>query len=203
MTLPLGTVPFLFLQLGLLVLVFSIGYLVGQGEDSARAAESRGGESGAPIDLSHPAGAGSGGETAPLTPPRPGGAEPGAGVGSSGTALSRERGEGASAAGGARRASEAERAFLDPENRYTVVVFTAENSAFGKDRAWAIHDYLASKGYPVVDPRIWKGEVKIFVGAAPTTGGLADLEARLRKDPGPNGTRPFYDAYVDNADRFR
>ena len=40
-------------------------------------------------------------------------------------------------------------------------------------------------------------------GAAPSKGALADLEVRIRKDPGPNGGRPFYDAYVDKTERFR
>ena len=45
--------------------------------------------------------------------------------------------------------------------------------------------------------------MKIFVGAAGRLSELQDLEARLRKDPGPDGTQPFYDAYVDNVGRFR
>lgn len=179
MTLPLGTMPFLLLQLGLLVLVFSIGYLVGQGSEPVQA-----GAGGDPIDLQSPTGSGVAlGSSEPavqVTPARPDDQGPGPEV-----------------------PSAAERAFLDPANKYTVVVFTAENSEFGKSRAWAMHDYLADQTYPVVEPRHWKGEVKIFVGAAPTTGGLADLEVRLRQDPGPDDSRPFYDAYVDNADRFR
>ena len=59
-----------------------------------------------------------------------------------------------------------------------------------------------------MEPVRWKGVVKIFVGAAPTQGELHDLEAQLRMDPGPDGTGqdgkgPFYDAYVDNVDRYR
>ena len=172
MTLPLGTVPFLLLQLGLMGLVFAMGYLAGQGSDTVLAADGV-------VEVELQAPDASGVEAAPL-----------------GTQGSQE-------AAGQPQVSGPEVAFMDPSNKYTVVVFTAENSDFGKNRAWAIHNYLMDQAYPVVRPRLWKGEVKIFVGAAPTTGGLADLEARLRKDLGPDGTRPFYDAYVDNADRFR
>lgn len=178
-TLPLGTVPFLFLQLGLVGLVFAIGYLAGQGSAPALAAEGDG-----EFELQAPGASDPGGSGLPVAAPL--------------------TTQGPDEAGGpVQGSSPAEVAFMDPSNKYTVVVFTAENSDFGKNRAWAIHDYLVNQSYPVVHPHLWKGEVKIFVGAAPTTGGLADLEARLRKDLGPDGTRPFYDAYVDNADRFR
>ena len=39
MTLPLGTVPFLLLQVGLLVVVFSIGFLAGQDSGRGRAGQ--------------------------------------------------------------------------------------------------------------------------------------------------------------------
>lgn len=179
----MGRVPFLLLQLALLVLVFSIGFLVGR-DPGVAAAE------GDLIELEVPRGVGSAaqatgsGRRPPLTSPRPD--DPGS--------------DGLPATGGD---TAADRAFLDPVNKYTVVVFTAENSEFGEQRAWSIHDYLLGKGYPVVLPRHWKGQVKIFVGAAGRLSELQDLEARLRKDPGPDGTQPFYDAYVDNVGRFR
>ncbi|MDA1266919.1 MAG: hypothetical protein O2816_17700 [Planctomycetota bacterium] len=185
MTLPLGTVPFLFLQIGLLVLVFSIGYLTGR-DGKVSAAETDGAE----IELQSRGGGpgnvrqgNAGGSQAPLTTPRP--ADDG------------------SQAVGPPAASEADLAFRDPLNTFTVVVFTAENSDFGEQRAWAVHEYLNGKGYPVVQPLLWKGEVKIFVGAAQSKGSLKEIEARIRKDPGPNGGRPFYDAYVDKTERFR
>lgn len=187
MTLPMGTMPFLLLQVALLVLVFSIGFLVGRDAEVAAAEV-------APVELQDPAGSGGaasaapaaprGGERAPLTSPRP--ETPGGGTSPAQAAQ-----------------SPADRAFLDPASEFTVVVYTAENSEYGRQQAWTVHDYLSGKGYPVVQPRAWKGQVKIFVGAGGRVSDLKDLEAQVRKDPGPDGTQPFYDAYVDKTTRFR
>lgn len=186
MTLPLSTLKFLLLQAALLVLVFSIGYLAGQGSEPDRAAET--GADAGRVDLDAPRG-GSGGSPAtasadPVTRPRP-------------------EEELAGGGGDEAESTAADRAFQDPRNRQTLVVYTARDSSFGEQAAWRIYEYLAEQGYPVVQPKLWKGEIKVFVGAAPSRKALESLEARVRRDPGPSGTQPFYDLYVDNISRFR
>jgi hypothetical protein len=191
MALPLATGPFVLLLVALLAFVFSIGYLAGQRAESVQAAEGSPGASGARIDLESPTGPGTGSQENP-------------GRGNSGSPLTSPRPDpGGSAAGDPGPNTPAEIAFADPANRYTVVVFTAEDSEFGNQRAWAIHDYLVKQGYPAVRPRPWEGDVKVFVGAMGKMAEARQMEAKVRQDPGPDSGRPFYDAYVDNIGRFR
>lgn len=97
----------------------------------------------------------------------------------------------------------ADAAFEDPANRFTIVVFTADNYEVGKERTWAMFDHLAAAGLDPVTPRAVDGRIYLLVGAESSPGALEDLKAEIRQMTDPDGkTRPFSDAYVNNIDQY-
>lgn len=187
MYLPVGSVTFLFLQLGLLVLVFGIGFLSGKEERAVHAGNPGGnpaGSEGGNVQLTGPQG---GGTTGTQTP----------GPGESGSSSSSQKPQPTQ--------RPEDEAFQNPANRYTVVVFTADASPVGQGRAQDVFDALESRGYPVITPVIGDRHVRVLMGAAPTKAALSELESRIRREKlGRNvSTGDFYDAYVDRAEKFR
>lgn len=190
LTLPIGAVPFLLLELVLLVLVFLMGYVTGSNRAGVGApgpGEGSGtveaGTSG-PYRLDRPERHSSPG---PVLPAREDPAAP----------EDREAVRG-------REATAADAAFLDRANKYTVTVFSADDNEFGEERAWAAYDHLASLGFEPVTPRRWKGLIILFVGAAPTTSELEAVRQRVREVVAADGRgRAFPDAYLDNIDKYR
>jgi len=182
--LPIGAVPFVVLQLALIVLVFSIGFLSGRNSSPVQAAGPATDESGDPVELD-PRGQGP-------TKPR--------GDGGGGSTPGPARRDGASRTP---ELTAAERAFLDPANRLTIAVFSADDSEYGLQRATEVQEHLVARGFPAVPPRRWKGTVLVFVGASPTSAGVQDLLERIREVPGPDGGQIFWDAYLENIDKFR
>lgn len=97
----------------------------------------------------------------------------------------------------------ADAAFEDPANRFTIVVFTADNYEVGKERTWAMFDHLAAAGLDPVTPRAVDGRIYLLVGAESSPGALEDLKGQIRQMTDPDGkTRPFNDAYVNNIDQY-
>lgn len=89
----------------------------------------------------------------------------------------------------------------DQANRYTIVVITY--GASKQDFAWATHDLLLDKGYPVWPVAQRGSNYLVLVGAAPDAKALEPTLADLRRLASWDGTpAAFADAYVDRIDRI-
>ena len=81
--------------------------------------------------------------------------------------------------------TEADRAFLDPANLYSIRVLEYGRTERDQALAFAAYDHLRANGFPVVWPRHKGNSLFLFVGAAPKIADLAGLLERLRTTPGP------------------
>ena len=189
--LPIGAWPFVGLQLAALGMAFFLGYLAAGPADTvqAGAGDARGGPAdGSRVELAAPREAA---ERSPAAAERR--ASPPAEA--AGSPLS---------AGAPRPPSEADRAFEDPANLFTVVVFSVNDYAFGRERIWELHRFLTEQGFEPITPRTCRGYLMLLVGAAPSMGQLEATKQRLRDLVGPDGrTRPFRDAYINNSSSYR
>ncbi|MCP3914940.1 MAG: hypothetical protein GY711_05255 [bacterium] len=97
----------------------------------------------------------------------------------------------------------ADAAFLAPQNKFTVLVCTYDDTEYGRDRAWETFQHLGSLGFAAVTPRRQGGRLFLFVGASDSYQKLAELEKELKSASGPSGQRqPFRDAYRVNIDDY-
>jgi hypothetical protein len=98
----------------------------------------------------------------------------------------------------------AERALLDPENRYTIKLVEYSNSERDEELAWETFYYLEDQGLPAAV--LGRGQrLFIVLGAARQQAELDDLlqQAKTMKGPPPrNKKAEFFDAYVDKIDKF-
>ena len=98
--------------------------------------------------------------------------------------------------------SEADKAFEATESRFTVLVFTANNSAFGRGVAEQNQRHLEQLGYPAVSARKKGSKVVLYVGAYASRQEAVEAQNRVRQAPGPGGREmPFRDAYIVNIPR--
>lgn len=187
LTLPMGALPFLVLQLAALALVFLMGYFAGG--------------NGAPGD-------GSGDDTVHAA----GGA--GAALGGGDIRLRRPAGDrnatGPSVVGPARADPDAptalDRDFLDPAHAFTVSVFSADDTEYGRGRIRAVRDHLLGLGYPAVIPPTspYPDRGVVCAGASASQNDLLELRDRLRLEVGLDGRgRLCQDAWVDNIKNYR
>ncbi len=94
-------------------------------------------------------------------------------------------------------------AFDNPDNRFTVVVAQYADTDFGRERAWDTFYYLEECGLPAVTPRARNGTVFLFAGAADEVSGLKELLEGVRGLQDRRGREfPFNDAYTANISRF-
>lgn len=94
-------------------------------------------------------------------------------------------------------------AFDNPDNRFTVVVAQYADTDFGRERAWDTFQYLEECGLPAVSPRARNGTVFLFAGAADEVSGLKELLEGVRSLQDRRGREfPFNDAYTANISRF-
>ena len=100
--------------------------------------------------------------------------------------------------------TQAERALLDPENRYTIKLVEYSNSERDEELAWEAFYYLEDQGLPAAV--LGRGQrLFIVVGAARQQAQLDDLlqRAKTMKGPPPRSKKAeFFDAYVDKIDKF-
>jgi len=189
--LPIGAWPFVGLQLVALGLSFFLGYLAAGPADAVRAgagADARGGADGSRVELADPRDPAqrstAGPQRGPSTP-------------AEGAASTLPSTDGSAP-------SAADLAFEDPANLFTVVVFSVNDYAFGRERIWELYRFLSQQGFDPITPRTCRGYLMLLVGASPTMGELEAVKLRLRDLVGPDGrTRPFRDAYINNASSYR
>ncbi|TDJ78921.1 MAG: hypothetical protein E2O39_01200 [Planctomycetota bacterium] len=81
--------------------------------------------------------------------------------------------------------TEADRAFLDPANLYSIRVLEYGRTERDQALAFAAYDHLRGNGFPVVWPRHKGNSLFLFVGAAPKIADLEGLLEQLRRTPGP------------------
>ena len=228
MTLPMGPGPFLLLQVVLLVLAFMAGQASdGSGEVQA---QERVGDP-ADVTLEGPAsvrdpsgtavsdsGSAQSQATSPVSPQAPSQALSQASTAPNGGVLSTRPGrsnrgarrpaagseatsvQGGNSASGA--LSVADAAFADPANRFTLLVFTADGTDFGRERATANHANLSAQGFAVITPRERGGKVLLQVGAFGSFAAAEQVRTKVAAAPGPDGRQtPYAGAYVVNITR--
>jgi hypothetical protein len=100
-------------------------------------------------------------------------------------------------------ATAADRAFLEPANRYTIRAVEYGRNEREQALAFAAYDQLRENGFPVVWPR-HKGEfLYLFVGAAASMQDLKDVLERLWATPGPGRDKDAYEkAFVVNIEDY-
>ena len=98
----------------------------------------------------------------------------------------------------------ADRAFLDPAMRFTVLAITYSGTPANEGLAWETYDLLAEHGFPVVKPLQRGARIFLHVGAAASISELEALRDRLQNlRVGPRQTPDFRKAYVVNLNRNR
>lgn len=104
---------------------------------------------------------------------------------------------GAGSAGGA-----ADAAFADPANRFTLLVFTADGTEFGREMATVNHANLSAQGFAAILPLERGGKVLLHVGAYGSFAAAEQARTKVAKAPGPDGRQtPYAGAYVVNINR--
>lgn len=196
-SLPMGWLAFFALQAGLLLAAFGLGWMAASGSASDPALEPTevAAAEGLDLVLGTPPGRNTrpsrAGEGSPLRAGRSleglGEADP--------AALDRVVTAG--------QPREADLAFDDPVNRFTVQASQYTDNDFGRERAWAAFQFLDDLGLPVVSPRVRDGWVYLFVGAEGQVAGLKAVLDEVRKVRDRKGREyPFHDAYVENISGF-
>lgn len=101
--------------------------------------------------------------------------------------------------------TEFDRAFQNPDNRFTIQViqYGDAKSDWMRTMAYRAYDHLFARGLPVVKPMAVGKHLIIFVGAARNKADLEETLAVVRKTPGPDrGERDaFSSALVVNIPR--
>lgn len=215
MVLPLGPGAFLVLQLVLLVLAFMAGQassgpdtvqarVPGEESASVAGAAAMGGPLEDPVSRGQAeakgAAAANPAQDDEVLSTRPGNAERGARRPGAGTQLTPRPTPGQESADNS--ASPADLAFADPANRFTLLVFTADGTDFGRQMAAVNHDNLSAQGFAAVNPRERGGKVLLHVGAFASVAAAKKARGRVAAAPGPGGRQtPYSGAYVVNITR--
>ncbi len=218
LTLPMGPVGFLVLQIALVVLAFMAGQAnprvgavhAGAPADSSGAGEGLPGDPGDGMDAQASGVVDVGGGTPTVDRNTAVGDS-----GASGLRGQRRPGDGTrlrspgtppetgpESATQAIPESPADRAFADPRNTFTVLVFTADDSEFGRERAQENYSHLLSKGLDAITPRQRGGWVYLYVGAYPSKAAANQAMTQVALISGPNGSgTPYASAGVRNIPR--
>lgn len=98
--------------------------------------------------------------------------------------------------------SAADRAFLDPENRFSILAITYDDAG-DLELAWKTYDYLAERHLPVVSPLESNGKLLLHIGAAAELDELAPLLSLVKSTPSPSGRSEFSTAYFVNLEDYR
>ena len=178
--LPFSNIAFLFVQILLLAGAFALGRLTGGVQASA------GGE---------------GGTEPGAQPLSASSSAPASDAGGDAQAQTRREDDSQEESEPAARldfATDADRAFEDPANKYTIQTIQYTNAASELKRSFAYktYDHLQERGLPVVRPWQRGNNIFIYVGAAPATKDLSDLLQRVRNTPGPHGSDAFASALL-------
>lgn len=100
--------------------------------------------------------------------------------------------------------SPAERDFLDPDTRVTVMAITYDNSPANDALAIEAYEALAAAGLPALRPYPWQDLIFVFVGGARSVGELDDLLREVRAVRHPRtGAAEFRSAFVVNTADYR
>jgi hypothetical protein len=101
--------------------------------------------------------------------------------------------------------SDADKAFVDPRNKFTVRVAQYANDATGERHARETYKYLRTEGVPAVQP-IKSGDdrhIYLCADAQPKKDDLVVLLGYVKRLRGSDRkSMPFADAYVDNIDHL-
>lgn len=101
-------------------------------------------------------------------------------------------------------ATDADRAFMDPKMRFTVLAITYPNSPDRQAMAWDTYDLLAAEGLPVVRPAVKDSRIHVLVGASARLAELDNLVTKIRSlRVGRSGRNEFRSAYKVNIEDFR
>jgi hypothetical protein len=217
MHLPMGAGTFLLLQGVLLVLAFLAGQASGgsgtvqaQGQDEWPSGPILEGQASVG-DPSADATADRGSAQVPnlvpnLANPAQGGGvlstRPDRGARRGGTASQGSSGQRPGEASSVRAGTAADAAFADPANRFTLLVFTANGTDFGREMASVNHANLGAQGFAVITPRERGGKWLLHVGAFGSFAAAEQVRTRVANAPGPEGRQtPYAGAYVVNITR--
>lgn len=96
----------------------------------------------------------------------------------------------------------ADAAFLDPANRYSVLAITYPVSELAHHLANQSYRHLRDLDFAVITPRVRGSYLFVLVGASPTSRELEPLEQAIRNAPGPDGGKPYADAYRVNIEDY-
>lgn len=100
--------------------------------------------------------------------------------------------------------SPAERKFLEPDTRVTVMAITYDNSPANDALAIEAYEALAAAGLPALRPYPWQDLIFVFVGGARSVGELDDLLREVRAVRHPRtGAAEFRSAFVVNTADYR
>ncbi len=105
----------------------------------------------------------------------------------------------------ARMGTAADKALMDPVNKFTIQLIQYNNDAAGKKLAQETAEYLRKQAIPVVSPISLGKSVILIADAKPRTEDLAGLLKHLKLLPGPNPQdkqTPFSSALVVNIDKI-
>ena len=98
--------------------------------------------------------------------------------------------------------SAADAAFADPANRFTLLVFTADGTDFGREMASVNHANLSAQGFAVITLQERGGKVLLQVGAFGSFAAAEQVRTKVAAAPGPDGRQtPYAGAYVVNITR--
>lgn len=217
MHLPMGAGTFLLLQGVLLVLAFLAGQASGgsgtvqaQGQDERPSGPILEGQASVG-DPSADATADRGSAQVPdqvpdLANPAQGGGvlstRPDRGARRRGTASQGSSGQRPEEGSTVRAGTAADAAFADPANRFTLLVFTANGTDFGREMASVNHANLGAQGFAVITPRERGGKWLLHVGAFGSFAAAEQVRTRVANAPGPEGRQtPYAGAYVVNITR--
>lgn len=100
--------------------------------------------------------------------------------------------------------SAAERKFLDPATKVTVLAITYDESPGNVDLAFEAYESLIDLGLPAMRPYPWDGRVFVFVGGGETRDELEGLLRTVRAVRHPRtGAADFRSAYLVNTSAYR
>lgn len=99
--------------------------------------------------------------------------------------------------------TEFDRAFEDPENRFTIQVVQYRDTEWQQSLAFSTYDFLFNRGLPVVKPVALGGNIFIYVGAARTQADLAQTLEIVHNTPGPQNSKDaFKSAWIVNKPKL-
>ncbi|MEM8710749.1 MAG: hypothetical protein AAGG01_07330 [Planctomycetota bacterium] len=98
----------------------------------------------------------------------------------------------------------ADRAFQDPENKFSILAITYTRTEAHAQMALETYDLLNQERFPAIHPIQRGSRIYVFVGAAKTMGELEGLRDDLRElENSRSGRREFRSAYLVNIAPYR